>query len=316
VYRLRLSAHDLAVALDIETDLVAPVPRSAFDSRQDALQRYVADRLVVTAQAMPCVLAPLVLDASLSMDDVLLVLHYRCPAPVVRLGINYGLFFDLDPAHRSLGRIHAAGAEEPFVLDRSLTRVTFEVGAPTGFSATRFLRVLGLGVEHIVGGWDHLVFLLALLLGSTSLGAIIKVVTAFTAAHSLTLALAWYGVVALPSRLVEVAIAGTIAWVAVENVAGWGAGHRGLLAGGFGLVHGLGFYGALRDLGLTGADVVTTLVAFNLGVEVGQVTLVALAWRPLRWWARQPWYRQSMRAGSVAILVVAVWWVIQRALFG
>jgi hypothetical protein len=314
-YRLRVSAHDLAVALDIATDFVTPIARAAFESRRPLLERYLAERITVAAGDRSCRPAPAVLEGAPLTDDLVIVLRYDCPVPVRRLAIRYGLFFDLDPGHRSLGRVVFAGREAPVVFDRSLRHLDLEAGAPAGWPAT-FGRVLWLGVEHMLLGYDHLLFLLALLIGATRLGAVVRVVTAFTVAHSLTLALGWYRVLALPSRPVEVAIAASIAWVALENVAGRGAGRRWLVAGGFGLVHGLGFYGALRELGLEGADVVTTLVAFNLGVEVGQVALVALLWRPLRWWARQAWHRASARAGSVAILITAIWWVIQRAVAG
>jgi hypothetical protein len=170
-----------------------------------------------------------------------------------------------------------------------------------------------LGIEHIATGYDHLLFLLALLLASPRFWPAVKIVSAFTAAHSLTLALAWSGVLALPPRLVEMAIAATVAYVALENMMERGRDHRWLLAGGFGLVHGLGFYGALQESGLAGAGAVTTLLAFNLGVEAGQVSLVVLAYGPLLWWAHRQWFGASARLGSAAILVMAVWWLIERA---
>jgi hypothetical protein len=309
-----VSAHDLAVALDIETDLITPVPRGAFDDRREHLTRYLAARLIVTAQGRPCRPAEPELSYERLPEDMVIVLRYECPAPVSRLGIRYGLFFDLDPTHRSLGRVELAGRSEPFVFDRSLAVLDVEAGGAG--QAPPFVRLLRLGVEHILVGWDHLLFLLALLIGAQGLRSVIAIVSAFTLAHSLTLALAWYDVIAVPSRLVETAIAASIAWIALENLLERGAARRWLVAGGLGLVHGLGFYGALRAVGLEGAGVVTTLLAFNLGVEIGQVSLVALVWMPLAWWIRQGWHRPSARAGSAAILLAALWLVIQRALTG
>ncbi len=144
--------------------------------------------------------------------------------------------------------------------------------------------------------------------------AVVKVVTAFTLAHSVTLALAWYGLVDLPGRLVESAIAFSIGFVAVSNLIGRDFSHRWLLAGAFGLVHGLGFYGALGDLGLAEADAATTLLAFNLGVEAGQLAIVALVYPLLFLWVRQAWYRRSAQAASLLILAVAAWWIVERAL--
>ena len=314
IYRLRVSAHDLAVALGIETDLVAAVPAATFESRREALARYLQERLVVLGEKRQCAAAAPALDYALLPEDLLITLRYDCPAPVVRLGIRYALFFDLDPTHRSLGRVILPRRAEPFVFDRSLTALDIDVTAATGARAglARFGRVLWLGVEHIVTGYDHLLFLLALLIRSTLFWQMVRMVSAFTVAHSLTLGLAWYGILAPPARLVEVAIAASIAWVAVENMFGRVGGHRWLLAGGFGLIHGLGFYGALKQLGLEEAGLVTTLLGFNLGVEVGQVGVVALVWGPLLWWTRQKWYDPSAGAASTAILLVALWWMIQR----
>lgn len=317
VYRLQLSAHDLAVALGIETDLTSPVPRGAFEARAESLARYLDERLVVTAQGRRCVSASPALDDARLPEEVVVHLRYDCPAPVVRLGLRYRLFFDLDPTHRSLGRVILRGGDEPFVFDRSLTFFELDVTAsrPPG-RAARSWRILWLGVEHIATGYDHLLFLLALLMGAARFGATVRIVSAFTVAHSLTLGLAWHGILAPPAWLVETAIAASIGWVALENAVRRVGRHRWLLAGGFGLIHGLGFYGALRDLGLAEAGLVTTLLGFNLGVEVGQVALVGLAWGPLAWWARQRWYEPSIRASSTLILLVALWWVIQRAVAG
>jgi hypothetical protein len=310
-----VSAHDLAVALDIETDLVTPVPRRAFEDGRNALARYLAERLVITAQGAPCAMAGPALDLSALPADLIIGLRYDCPAPVMRLGVRYGLFFDLDPGHRSLGKVVLGGRREAFVFDRSFRQLDLDVGAARGGTA-RVARMVWLGAEHIVLGYDHLLFLLVLLLGASRLGDVVRIVSAFTLAHSLTLALAWFGIVALPARLVEAAIAASIAYVAVENVVGRAAARRWVLAGGFGLVHGLGFYGALRDLGLEGADVVSTLLAFNLGVEIAQIALVTMAWVPLTWWTRRHWYPMTARACSAAVLLFAVWLVLQRARAG
>lgn len=313
-YRLHVSAHDLAVALGIQTDPVRPVPATAFDRRRAALAGYLRDRVAVTAQGALCTRQPPILDDSELPESVVLVLRFDCPARVTRLGLRYGLFFDLDPSHRAVGRVVLRGRDEPFVFDRSLRRLDVDVTtAPAPPRSERLGRLFALGLEHIVTGYDHLLFLLALLLASVSFWSTVKIVCALAAAHSLTLALAWSAAVQLSPRLVETAIAATVAWVAFDNVIGRGGSHRWLLAGGLGLVHGLGLYDALQGSGLAGARAPSTLLAFNLGVETGQVALVVLAYLPLRWWARRPWYRASARAGSAVILLAAVWWVIERA---
>jgi hypothetical protein len=116
-YQLRVSGYDLAVALGMETDLATPVPAAAFERRRAALERYLTERLVVTTGDSRCVAdSPLLDDADLP-EDLVLVLRYHCPEAVGHLGIRYGLFFDLDPAHRSVGRVVLPGRDEPFVFD-------------------------------------------------------------------------------------------------------------------------------------------------------------------------------------------------------
>jgi len=315
--RLKMSAHDLAVALGIKTDLVTPVLETAFEERSDVLVRYLRERLSILAQNRPCPSKPPNVDYSQLPEDLLLVLEYNCPVPVELFTVNYLLFFDIDSSHRSLGRLTLPGGEEQFLFDRSLTRLELEVTKPPVLSWTsRFGRVFILGLEHILIGYDHILFLLALIIVSAHFWQMIKVASAFTVAHSITLALAWYGIVELPSRIVESAIAISIAYVAFENIVRQRFGHRWLLAGSFGLVHGLGFYSALRDLGLGQTDMATTLLAFNLGVEAGQIAFIAMVSIPLVWWRRQEWYRPSVRAWSVVILLVASWWVIERVFTG
>jgi hypothetical protein len=189
------------------------------------------------------------------------------------------------------------------------------VGAPAAL-AVRAGRIAMLGFEHILAGIDHVLFVVALLLASTRLGDLVKIVTAFTIAHSVTLSLAWFGVLDPPSRIVETAIALSVAYVAAENLFGRSRRGRWPVAFGFGLVHGLGFYGALRSLELGSAGVVTTLVSFNLGVELGQLAIVAAIHPICRVFAAHRWYRPAVRAGSGAILAVAANWFVERAFFG
>ena len=315
-YLLKVSPHDLAVAVGIPTDLKAPIPRDRFEARAADLRRYVAERIRISADGAAC--PAMVETAYGELPDWLnFRTVYACPAPPEALEIAYDLFFDIDSAHRSLGRMRwANGDEEEFLFDRTLRRLSFEIASPAPLQSRieRFQRVLKLGIEHILSGVDHLLFLLVLIATVSGLWPMVKIVTAFTVAHSLSLALAWYGVIDLPPRLVEVAIALSIAYVAAENLMDRGRGHRWLVAGGFGLVHGLGFFRALKDLGLASGDALTTLLAFNLGVEVGQLVFVAAIFAPLAWSRGRPWFPMAARAVSAAVLVIAIWWGAERAL--
>jgi len=194
--------------------------------------------------------------------------------------------------------------------------ITAEAEAPGTPPLPGFRGYFRLGVEHILTGTDHLLFLLGLLVACRRFRTAAGIVTCFTAAHSVTLALAALGVVTLSSRVVEPLIAATIAFVGVENLLrGDEPRGRWLLAFAFGLVHGLGFASALAatGLGAAGTSIVGPLVAFNLGVEVGQLAvaapLLALLWR-LR---RLPWFaRHGARATSLIVAAVGLVWLLQR----
>ncbi len=172
-----------------------------------------------------------------------------------------------------------------------------------------------LGFEHILPkGLDHILFVVGLFLLSARTSALLKQVTAFTIAHSLTLALSMYGVIALPPRIVEPLIALSIAYVAIENLVTselkpW----RPLVVFGFGLLHGLGFAGVLRELGLPRSEFLTAIVSFNVGVELGQLTVITLAFAAVGWWRRRPSYRSRVVVpASAAIAIVGVFWAVQR----
>jgi hypothetical protein len=198
-------------------------------------------------------------------------------------------------------------------------------------SVRQFLGFLREGIWHIWTGYDHILFLLALLLpsvlqreagqwnGVAAFGPafwnVLKVVSAFTVAHSLTLGVATLGLVQLPVRLTESAIALSVALAAANNLwplvrkRGW------MVAFGFGLVHGFGFATALSDFGLAHERLALTLVAFNIGVEMGQLAIVA-SFLPLAFVLRRTWFYQIplLRLGSVFVVLVASAWCAERVL--
>jgi hypothetical protein len=176
---------------------------------------------------------------------------------------------------------------------------------------------LALGYTHILPkGLDHILFVLGLFLFSVRLRPVLTQVTAFTIAHSLTLALSMYGIVTLPARVVEPLIALSIAYVAIENLATtqlkpW----RLALIFGFGLLHGLGFAGVLAGLGLPREEFVTALLSFNLGVEAGQLSVIAGAALVIAWYRDRAWYHGVIVApASLAIAATGVYWTITRVL--
>ena len=179
-------------------------------------------------------------------------------------------------------------------------------------------QYFGLGFTHILPkGLDHILFVLGLFLLSTRWRPVLAQISAFTVAHSITLALTAYGLVSLPARLVEPLIALSIAYVAIENLLttelkSW----RVALVFGFGLLHGMGFASVLRDLGLPRHEFLTALLTFNMGVEAGQLAVVALATLLIGRWRSQPavYRRWIAQPSSVAIGIVAIVWTVQRLL--
>jgi len=185
--------------------------------------------------------------------------------------------------------------------------------APTIGATVRQYVVLG--YEHILPkGLDHILFVLGLFLMSTRWRPLLAQVTAFTVAHSITLGLAIYGAVSLKSTIVEPLIAASIVYVAVENVLAKEL-HKSRIAivFCFGLLHGLGFAGVLHELGLPRSQFLPALLSFNLGVELGQLSVIALAFLAVGWLGSRPWYRSRIVIpASLGIAAVGLYWTIQR----
>jgi hypothetical protein len=243
------------------------------------------------------------------------------------LEVRYHALFDLDPTHRGLLRLEGPHGSHLAVFSPEAPVQRFTLNLP---AASRWASFLHEGVWHIWTGYDHLLFLIALLLPGVlrrhgpvwepqpTIGPVIrdavKTVSAFTLAHSITLTLAALGWVQLPPRIVESVIAGSVLVAAANNLQPFLTGRTWLVAFAFGLIHGFGFANALVDLGLSGGSLASTLLAFNLGVEAGQMAIVAL-FLPLALGLRaRPFYRdQLVPFGSAAIGVLAVAWLAERA---
>ena len=186
---------------------------------------------------------------------------------------------------------------------------------PNKISAlNEFYEFTLLGIEHILTGYDHLLFLIGLHIVDRKVVHIVKVVTAFTVAHSFTLGLAVFDVVTLPVRPVESLIALSIAYIAVENlILKKRPKKRWIIAFGFGLVHGFGFAGILKDIGLAETRLLISLFSFNIGVEIGQIGVVTLLFPILVGIRRIRWELTFQRAMSVCILIFGVVWFVERA---
>lgn len=191
---------------------------------------------------------------------------------------------------------------------------TITLETTSGSSSERFVRFLTLGIEHILTGYDHVAFLLAVLLSGGSLLSNARIITSFTIAHSLTLALATFDVITLPATIVEPLIAASIVFVGIENLVRRQVAARWLVTFSFGLIHGLGFASILRELGIgaMGTQATIPLLSFNLGVELAQVSIAALV-LPLVWrLQRHPAFLpKHVPALSLLLIIAGVYWLLK-----
>jgi hydrogenase/urease accessory protein HupE len=315
---------DAAVPLDADGDRVLTL--RDLEAKAPALQKLVEGHVAVRVDGEPCAYAPDRVDArrggALSVRGV-----FRCPRPPGRLTVAASFHRPLGEHHETYAAITVAGLLRQFVFGPATPEWALDASVGVRAVLREGFRFLILGVKHIFTGYDHLAFLLGLLLIGGGFRRVVIIVTAFTVAHSITLALAALGKFSLPSSVVEPAIALSIAYVGVENfffVREGGARWRPLLAFFFGLVHGFGFAGVLLEMGLPRHALAASLVSFNLGVEVGQVTIVALVLagaagleRALRGRTLQPsrWYRpHGVRALSAGVLAAGLYWLVERTL--
>jgi HupE / UreJ protein len=318
---------DYAIGLDHNADGV--ITWGELRAQKKEVAAYALSRLELEADGVTC---PAQLTQQLvdnHTDGAYSVLRFvaNCPQKPNTLGVNYRLFFDLDPQHRGLLRLETqeltrTAIFSPAQMNHSLPLVAVN-------PVQQFLEFGREGIWHIWIGFDHILFLLTLLLPAvlerkdgqwkpvlelrSVFDNVLKVVTAFTVAHSITLSLATLGVLQLPSRWVESVIALSVILSALNNIYPLVQGRRWVIAFGFGLIHGFGFASVLADLGLPQEALLRALIGFNLGVEMGQIAIVC-AFLPLAFALRDSWfYRQvPFKAGSISIAAVASIWMMER----
>jgi hypothetical protein len=248
-------------------------------------------------------------DATLRLTIV-----YRFDRDVAAVDVASTLFRVTQSDHKHLVTIVRGGDVQEAILDVAHPRVVVEAHQPPGRWRT-MLAFVHLGVEHIFTGVDHLAFLLGLLLATGTFRALVKTVTSFTLAHSLTLALATFDVVVLPSRLTESLIALSIVYVALENLLRPAVLDRSRITFFFGLVHGFGFATVLRDMQLPRASAILSLFSFNAGVEIGQLTFIAIAFPCVGAFAASRWRARVRPIASATVACLAVYWFVQRAFY-
>ena len=328
--QLDLALRDIDFALGLDADDDGEITWGELRARREPLVAWALAQLSVQ-RGGACTLSAgaLMVDSHTDGSYAVLPLRAECPASSGDVTLTYRLLFEQDALHRGLLRLSLDGVTRSAVFSPSQAEQRFATGVVSLW--TPFRQYLVEGIWHIWKGFDHVLFLLALLLPAVLLWdgtqwravarlgdagrEVLAVVTSFTLAHSITLSLATLGWITLPSRLVESVIALSVVLAAANNLYPMVQGRRWVAAFGFGLIHGFGFASVLADLGLPSDALVLSLVGFNAGVELGQLAIVAV-FLPLAYGLRETHtYRIGIfRAGSWATLVVAAVWLCERAL--
>jgi hypothetical protein len=330
-YQLELDYDTLTKAADLGT-----LPRGAKDverepfleSHRAQLASYLADRLTVALDGVPC--AATLEDTGITKRQQflyarLLVIHH-CPGSASgEFTVRYGVFSEAD----AIGAEHTnvvdyelggSGGSDVFDTGHRELRVGQSDAGPresrageTGFLSSTG-RFVSMGLEHILLGIDHVLFLVLLLLGAQGWRNVVRLATSFTVAHSVTLALAVLGWVDVPAEIVEPLIALSILYVAVENIARGESRHRALVVFGFGLLHGLGFAGALSFTDDFSGRLLVSLLSFNLGIELGQLAIVLLVFPLLLLARRYSWSTVAHTGVTAVVGVIGLVWFVERLL--
>lgn len=286
-------------------ELGARVPVANLDEGRLLVAEATVAKARLSVGDAPCTLGEATVS-EVESDGVQIVAPLDCPSEGPwRFDAAY--LPEFEAGHR---QFLEAGGVPVAVLDASRPTAEF-AGVPDRWDVAG--RWGGLGIEHIWTGYDHVLFLMGLLLAATSLRAMLLIVTGFTIAHSITLTLAATGIFTLSPSFVEPAIALSIAWVGIENLWKPTAGRRVAITFLLGLVHGFGFAGMLAELGLPANNLALALVSFNGGVEVGQAAIVAVVLPLLLLLRRTSWWeRRAVPAASIGVALAGIYWFVER----
>ena len=307
--RWDIALRDLDAVLSLDADGDRALTWGELRAALPRVEAYVLPHLRI--DGCPLATAGRTLETRSDGTYLALALRAAC-APPADLPLRYTLFADTDATHRGIAHVQwPDGRRDVRLLDPAAAEAR----------ATPASSFVAEGVHHIVTGYDHLLFLLCLLLpaalrrdGGRTLWALAGIATLFTLAHSLTLALSALGGLSLPPRIVEPAIALTIVVAAVDNLRPLFGRWRTAVTFAFGLVHGFGFAGVLQELQLPAAEFGWALLRFNVGLELGQLAVLAVTAPLLIAVGRAAaWRRPVLQAGSVAAGVMAMVWLVERA---
>jgi hydrogenase/urease accessory protein HupE len=315
---ITVSRSTVRYTLTLPTAVLPPDLAEAFRLAQagspqnrDKLLDLLRRQIVLRANGTRCEPGPgQVMPSAADASSFTMQVDFACGSAVRHLVVEDNIFDVLGPDHHTLAKVEAGNATRELAFAPESRGGRVSVGPGTWGAETGFFK---LGVEHILTGYDHLLFLAALLLRGGAFLSLFKIITAFTIAHSITLALAVLGVVTIPARIVEPAIAASIVWVALENLLRKDVPpHRWLVSFCFGLVHGFGFASAIEPLKLPAGRLALALLGFNLGVETGQAFVVVLLLPLLLWMRGSAWELRIVRAASLGVAAFGLVWLVER----
>jgi len=309
---VRLPLDDVDLLLRLDKDLDGHVSAAEIDAARSAIDPYVAKHLRVRSAG--AALEPRLTRLALWTDPAGFQYleadaEFTAPDPIESFSIEIDFLSELYAQHKTLGELRIAGRSEQFVFEPRRVFAGRAAERHRWADAASFVR---LGIEHIFTGYDHILFLFGLLLVGNGLRNLVAVVTSFTVAHSLTLALATLGAVQPVPWTIEAAIALSLAYIGIENLLVSNPRYRWKITFVFGLVHGFGFAAVLRDMHLPRAGVAISLFSFNVGVEIGQVAIVSLMYPLLLLLARTRHRVLVTRIASSIITIVGLVWFYQR----
>jgi hydrogenase/urease accessory protein HupE len=326
---IQIKSQDIEIDLTVPTGLVVQfdddrnhqLSELEITIHQQDLQQFMNQKIQLTVAGQP---NPTLIVRSTVVNNLpsnliatpdthsTLLLKYHWAEPIDRLQMHYNLFVPGVNTARCLAQVSRIDRVDNLVFTPT-SQTAALIDAPFQQQISSFV---GLGIEHIWTGYDHILFLISLLMLGGELRTLLKVVTAFSLSHSVTLFLAALNIISVPSRWVEIAIALSIAYIASENLWRKQPQARWQLAFGFGLIHGLGFSSALQELDLPRTNLVTSLASFSLGIEIGQFAIVLAVYLGLFYLRKLPWDLTIRRLISVGVLVMSAIWVWERAFVG
>ncbi|MGY8813873.1 MAG: HupE/UreJ family protein [Gammaproteobacteria bacterium] len=310
VYRVPMDDMDLLLGLDKDLDEIVTLQELSEASTQ--INNYLTQRANVQLNHQLVKNKFLSTNIWLDSDSFpYLEVHakYSTLATIDSADINLKFLTDLYPEHRTLAELDTQFEQLQFVFQHENTWSWQRDKTNVWTTARGFILF---GLEHIFTGYDHILFLLGLLLVGRGLRNLVIIATSFTIAHSITLAIATLGIVQPIPWIVEAAIALSIVYVGVENLLVKEVKRRWILAFVFGLIHGFGFAGLLQELDLERTGLVLSLFSFNFGVELGQVIIILIAWPLLNYLAKSHYRKQVVQISSLVITLFGLIWFVER----